>query len=227
MEPPVAYAQDRPTGAATSAACGKRAALQPISARVEAATRTVVFKHDLAPRVSRLFDAYLDADAVFRCEFRRVLASISLRFSAESATGPFHKDDIAAAVAISQHAADIANAIDADNLIEEIDPSFLDDALLADAYATLAFVYLFVVGFYCADPLLGEIGDVAVRFVLLAECELGMVPSGKLDPSAVVPVSSMVRDTRIFEQPDSASGQLRAEILLSDPFCHYNRALNS
>jgi hypothetical protein len=227
MEPPVAYAQDRPTGPAASSACGERAALQPIAARVEAAIRTVVYKHDLAPRVSRLFDAYLDADAVFRCEFRRVLASASLRFSAESATGPFHEDDVAAAITIAQYAADIANAIDADKLIDEIDPSFLDDALLADAYATLAFVYRFVVGFYLGDPLLGEIGDVAVRFVLLAECELGLAPSAKPDPPAFVPASAMVGDTKIFGQPDSISRQLRAEILLSDPFCYYNRAMNS
>jgi hypothetical protein len=39
-------------------------------------------------------------------------------------------------------------------------------------YATLAFGYCNVVGFYVTDPTLGDPGEVAVRLVLLAEAEM-------------------------------------------------------
>jgi hypothetical protein len=61
------------------------------------------------------------------------------------------QEDIAAALSIAQDAADIAYAIDTGEMIDEAGSGSVDFGLPADAYATLALGYRYVVG--CAETM--------------------------------------------------------------------------
>ena len=125
----------------------------------------------LTPRVRRFLNAYLDADALRRADFRKATAFASRRFGFDSAATSTFQEDIAAALSIAQEAAAIADATDSDEMIDSYSADS-DLLLLADALAVLAFAYRYVVGLYATDPTLGgDLGEVAVRFVLLAERE--------------------------------------------------------
>jgi len=80
-----------------------------------------VLAHDqihLAPRVCRFFNAYLDADASRRSDFRQAVAYASRRFGFDSPATPSLQEDIAAALVIAQEAADIAYATDIGEMID-------------------------------------------------------------------------------------------------------------
>ena len=123
----------------------------------------------LAPKVRGFFEAYLAADPVRRAEFREAAAFASHKFGFDPPVTPSLEDDVAAAVAAAQKAADIAYANDFGRMIDGGGLGFVDSAFLADAYATLALGYRYVVGFYATDPMLSDLGEAAVRLVLLAE----------------------------------------------------------
>lgn len=125
----------------------------------------------LAPKVRGFFEAYLAADAVRRAEFRKAAAYASHQFGFDPPVTPSLQDDVAAAVAAARKAADIANANAFGQMIDGGGLGFIDSALLADACATLAMSYRYVVGFYATDPMLSDLGEAAVRLVLLAERE--------------------------------------------------------
>jgi hypothetical protein len=127
----------------------------------------------LAPRVCGFFNAYLDADMSRRADFRNAVAYASHRFRFDPPATPSLQEDVAAALAIAQDAADIAYATNTGELIDGAGSGSAgsDLLLLADAFATLALGYRYVVGLYATDPTLQDIGEIAVRFVLLSECE--------------------------------------------------------
>ena len=130
----------------------------------------------LAPRICRFFNAYRDSDALRRAEFRKAIACVSHRFGFVSPGTPSLQEDIAAALCIAQDAADIAFAIDAGATIDEVGFGSVDVDLLADAYVTLALAYRYVVGLYVTE--LRDLGEVAVRLVLLAEAEYDSPDAG-------------------------------------------------
>jgi hypothetical protein len=177
MEPPAAFAQDvsifRTTGQARNP---ERLRLLMMVARYEGADIAQIRAHDqiyLVPKLSRFFNAYLDADAVRRADFRKAVAYVSHRFGFDPPTTPSLEEDLAAAVAIAQQAADLAYADDFVEMTDGVESCWVDTALLADAYATLALGYRYVVGVYSTDPTLGNLGEVAARLMLLAEREYG------------------------------------------------------
>jgi hypothetical protein len=123
----------------------------------------------LAPRVCRFFNAYLDADTLRRAGFRKAVAYASHCFKFNP--DPSLQEDITVAFAIEQDAADLACAIDCDEMIDDLDLGLVDFSLVADSYATLALGYRSVLGYYCFDPVLSELGEVAVRLILMSESE--------------------------------------------------------
>jgi hypothetical protein len=174
MEPPAALALDgssfRTTGLARDC---ERPTLLAMLAHADNAGVVQVAAHDqvhLAPKVFRFFNSYLDADSLRRVEFRKAMAYAVHRFGFEPSATPSLQEDIAAAVAIAQEAADVACANDISEMTDGIDSGVVDAALMADAYATLAFAYRYVVGFYANFPM-SELGNVAVRMLLQAERE--------------------------------------------------------
>jgi hypothetical protein len=125
----------------------------------------------LVPKVRRFFEAYLAADDVNRADLRKAAAYASHQFRFDPPETPSIQDDLAAAIAIAQKAANIAYANDLGQMIEGSGLGFVDSALLANAYATLALGYRYIAGFDATDPLLSDLGEAAVRLVLLAERE--------------------------------------------------------
>ena len=126
----------------------------------------------LVAKVRRLFSAYLAANPFRRADFRRAVAYLSYQFEIDPPTTPTLEDDVAAAVAVAQKAADAACANDIGEFILDRESlSFVDSALLADASATLALGYRYVVGFYATDPTLSDLGEAAVGLALSAERE--------------------------------------------------------
>jgi hypothetical protein len=125
---------------------------------------------DLVPRVRRFLNAYLDADASRREDFRKATAYASCRLDFDSSTTPSLTDDIATALIAAQEAADIAFGTD-DESLDGTGATDSDLLILADAFATIAFAYRYVVGSYATDVTLDELGEVAVAFVLLVERE--------------------------------------------------------
>jgi hypothetical protein len=125
----------------------------------------------LAPRVCRLFNAYLEANQSRRADFRKAVAYASHWFGYDSPATPSLQEDIIAALAIAQEAADIAYSADIDEMINGAGLGSVDSGILVGAFATLALGYRYVVGFYTTDPTLGDLGKVAVDLVLLAERE--------------------------------------------------------
>jgi hypothetical protein len=174
MEPPAVLALEgsglRTAGLARDC---ERHTLPAMLAHADNAGVVEIEAHDqvhLAPKVCRFFNTYLDADSLRRVEFRKALAYAAHRFRFEPPAAPSLQEDIAAAVAIAQEAADIACASDIGKKIDGFDSSAVDVALMADAYATLAFAYRYIVGFYANLPM-GDLGKVAVRLLLQAERE--------------------------------------------------------
>jgi hypothetical protein len=119
-------------------------------------------------------------------------------------------------------------------MIDGGDLGFVDSALLADAYAALAMGYRYVVGFYATDPTLSDLGEAAVRLVLLAEREydsalsVNSVPADNSVPTsdAFWQNQQLSSTLSIFEPPatrqdeevagslDAISRRLKDEILL-------------
>jgi hypothetical protein len=133
----------------------------------------------LAPRVRRFFSAYLAADPSRRAHLRKAVAYASRRFEFDAPAAPSLKEDIAAALAIAHKAANIAYATDIDEMIDGADSGSInsDLLLLADAFATLALAYRFVVGLYVTDSALADLGEASVGLALLAEHEQDSVLS--------------------------------------------------
>jgi hypothetical protein len=157
----------------------------------------------LAPKVRRFFETYLAADAVRKADFRKAAAYASHRFGFDPPVTPSLQDEVAAAVAIARKAAEIACANDFSQMIDGAGLGFVDSALLANAYATLAMSYRYVVGSYATDPTLSDLGEAAVRFVLLAEREH--------DPAlsvSGVPADSVVPTSDGFGQNQELSSTL-------------------
>jgi hypothetical protein len=175
MEPPAALALD--VSAFRTASPGMdwgRSAMIMAESRPDDAGVIEIQVHEqlhLAPRVRRFFNAYLDADAVRRGDFRKAVAFASYRFGFDPPATPSLEEDIAAALAIAHDAIDIAYAIDIGEVVDEAGSGLADPSLVADAYTMLALGYLYIVGFCTTDPTMGDLGEVAVRFVLLAERE--------------------------------------------------------
>jgi hypothetical protein len=174
MEPPAALALDgsslRTAGLAWDC---ERQTLLAMLAHADNADVVQIEAHDrvhLAPKVCRFFNTYLDADSLQRGEFRKAVAYAVHRFGFEPPATPSLQEDIAAAVAIAQEAADVACANDVSEMTDGIDSGVVDAALMADAYATLAFAYRYVVGFY-ANLAMNDLGKAAVRLLLQAERE--------------------------------------------------------
>lgn len=174
MEPPAVLALDgsKLRTAGPERDC-ERQTLPAMLFRADNAGVVQIEAHDqvhLAPKVCRFFNRYLDADSLRRVEFRKAVAYAAHRFRFEPPATPSLQDDIAAAIAIAQEAAGIACASDIGKMNDGIDSGAVDVALMADAYATLAFAYRYVVGFYANLPM-GDLGKVAVRLLLQAERE--------------------------------------------------------
>jgi hypothetical protein len=143
------------------------------SDRTEVARAQVHDQIHLAPRVRRFFSAYLAAGPLRRAHLRKAVAYASHRFGFNAPAAASLKEDIAAALAIAQKAADIAYATDIDEMIDGADSGSIDSdlLLLADAFATLALAYRYVVGLYVTDSTLGDLGEASVGLALLAERE--------------------------------------------------------
>ena len=177
MEPPAAPVLDLSICSTLNLVEDCEMGSSPITGpRSDDAAVVQIVAHDqinLVPRVRRFLKAYLDADASRRADFRKATAYASRRFEYDTSTNPTLQEDIAAALAIAQEAADTAYGTDIDDSFDGTGEYSADSdlVLLADAFAALAFVYRYAVGFYAKDPTLDDLGEVAVRFVLLAECE--------------------------------------------------------
>jgi hypothetical protein len=177
MEPPAALASSFSIfGVAIPGMDCEPSAMMTVHNRLDDAGFAQIELHDqihMAPRVCRFFNAYLDADAFRRADFREAVAFASHRFGFDPPATPSLEEDIAAALAIAQEAADIAYATGIGEVIDAAGSGSADSdlLLLADSFAALALGYRYVVGVYATDPTLGDLGEVAVRFVLLAERE--------------------------------------------------------
>jgi hypothetical protein len=187
MEPPAALTLDgsrlRTAGLARD---GERQTLPAMLTPADYAGVVQIEAEDqvrLAPKVCRFFNTYLDADCLRKVEFRKAVAYASHRFRFEPPSTPSLQEDIAAAVVIAQEAADIACASDIGEMTDGIDSGVVDVALMADAYATLAFAYRYLVGFY-GNLWMGDLGKVAVRLMLQAEREHDPVLSVTKLPAA-------------------------------------------
>jgi hypothetical protein len=157
-------------------------ALSMTGIRSDGAGVPEIVAHDqicLVPRVRRFLNAYLDVDALRREDFRKAIAFASHRFEFDCRT---RREDIVAALYIAQASADIADATDINEQIDGTGAYSPDSdlLLLADAFAALAFAFRYVVGLYAADPMLRDLGEIAVRFVLLAESEWESALAGNI-----------------------------------------------
>jgi hypothetical protein len=157
----------------------------------------------IAPRVRRFLNAYLDADKSRRADFRKAVAYASQRVEFDSPAPSTLEGDIATARVIAQKAADIADATDIDETVDGLGSYSADSdlLLLADAFAALAFVYRYVVGFYVSDATLDDLGEVAVRFVLLAEGEFNWALAAT---TAAFPVTSLITNNGCRVEFESA-----------------------
>ena len=236
MEPPAVLAQETFRTATPTTNCEQQTLAMTVAGsdgmdliQLQALDRIL-----LAPKVRGFFEAYLAADAVVRTDFRRAAAYASHKFGFDPPVTPSLQDDVAAAVAAARKAADIAHANASGQRIDGGGLGFIDFALLADACATLAMSYRYVVGFYATDPMLSDLGEAAVRFVLLAEREYNSAFSVTRAPAdSSVPTSEALGQNQelsptlsIFEPPvagpdeevagslDAISRPLKDEMLL-------------
>jgi hypothetical protein len=176
-------------------------------------------EHDhirLAPRVRRFFEAYLAADVLRRADLRKSVAYASRQFGFDPTEIPSLQDDLGAAVAIAQQTADIACASDLDQMTDGSELGFVAYAPLADAYATLAMSYRYVVGFYATDSALCDLGEAAARLVLLAEREYDLEKNSK--PSStfwLFESRAARRNEDVASSLDAISRRLKEEILLT------------
>jgi hypothetical protein len=186
----------------------------------------------LAPKVRQFFEAYLAADAEGRADSRKAAAYASHKFGFDPPATPSLQDDVAAAVAAARKAADIAHANASGQRIDGGGLGFIDFALLADSCAALAMSYRYVAGFYATDPVLSDLGEAAVRFVLLAEREydstlsVNRIPADSFVPTSVGKNQELLSTLSIFEPStacpnegvagslDAISRRLKDEILL-------------
>jgi hypothetical protein len=184
----------------------------------------------LAAKVHRFFSAYLDADAFMRKEFRKALAYVSHQFKFDPPVTPSVREDRAAALEIAQRAAEISHARRIDETTDDVDSSFVDVSLLVDGYATLALGYRYILGLYPTDSTLSKLGELAVRLVLLAECEydpalwaardplieFSSSPDQELAPakSSFVPSAARQRSD-VTSSLDTVSRRLKDQILLT------------
>lgn len=116
----------------------------------------------LVPKVYRFFEAYLDADAVRRADFLKVVACVSHQFKFNPTVTPSVREDRAAALEIAQRAAEMSHANVVGEMADEVDPNFVDASLLADGYATLALGHRYIVGLYPTDSQMSKLGELAV-----------------------------------------------------------------
>jgi hypothetical protein len=180
MEPPAVFAQEDFQVASPARDCEQHSLM--MVGRSDWTDVAQIQAHDqihLAPRVRRFFSAYLAVDPSRRADLRKAVAYASRRFEFDAPAAPSLKEDIAAALAIGQKAANIACATDIDEMIDGADSGSIDAdlLLLADAFATIALAYRYVVGLYVADSTLGDLGEASVGLALLAEREQDSVLS--------------------------------------------------
>jgi hypothetical protein len=184
----------------------------------------------LVPKVHRFFNAYLDADAFRREEFRKALAYVSHQFKFDPPVTPSVREDRAAALEIALRAAEISHAKEVDETTDDVDSSFVDVSLLVDGCATLALGYRYILGLYPTDSTLSKLGELAVRLVLLAECEydpalwaargplieFSSSPDQELAPakSSFVPSAARQRSD-VTSSLDTVSRRLKDQILLT------------
>jgi len=118
-------------------------------------------------------NAYVEADAAWKADFRKGVAEAMQRFIGSPSTTPTIEEDLAAAAAISRRAAYMAMA---NSLYEEGDETKwgLNSSLVRDAYASIAVVYRYVIGLYATDLTLSRLAEAALEFVLSAEREFLM-----------------------------------------------------
>ena len=219
MDLPAVFAQDGSNFQFTSQAKERERQSLLIDARSVDVGVAHLQTHDrihLAPKVRRLFSAYLAADLMRRADFRKAVGYLSHRFRCDPPTIPSLRDDLAAAIAIAQKAADAASANDIDEMIVDREGlSFIDSMLLADACATLALSYRYVVGFYVTDPALSDLGDAAVGLALLAEREHDSVLSrsegrgarSERSGNAFASDCRLTSNLSIFESPTTGQKQ--------------------
>src|ERR1700682_1368915 len=142
MEPPAAPASDRLIFTPVTL-------VGDLDSRCNDAAVSQIVAHDqiyLTPRARRFLNAYLDADALRRADFRKATAHPSRRFGFDSAATSTFQEGVAAALVIAQEAAAIADATDSDETLDGTGSYSADSdlLLLADAFAALAFVYRYV-----------------------------------------------------------------------------------
>lgn len=180
MEPPAVFAHEDFQVACPTRDCEQHSLMMVgQSDRTEVAQAQVHDQIHLAPRVRRFFSAYLAAGPLRRAHLRKAVAYASHRFGFNAPAAPSLKEDIAAALAIAQKAADIAYATDIDEMIDGADSGSIDSdlLLLADAFTTLALAYRHVVGLYVTDSTLADLGEASVGLAVLAEREQDSVLS--------------------------------------------------
>jgi hypothetical protein len=192
MEPPIALSDCLFFLPVTSVADYELGTLRKGSRSDDAGVSQIVADDQiyLASRLRRFLNAYLDSDKSRRADFRKAISFASHQVEIDSPASPTLEEDIATALVIAQKAADIAEATDIDETEDGIGLYSADSdlLLLADAFAALAFVYRYVVGIYATDPALGDLGEVAVGFALLAECEDNMALAATPVAFPVIPL---------------------------------------
>jgi hypothetical protein len=232
MEPPAVLAQNGADFTAADIVWDRERTSVMSVAGFDGADLLQVHDHiRLAPRVRRFFEAYLAADALGRADFRKSAAYASHHFGFDPPETPSLQDDLRAAVAMAQQAADIACANDFD---QTNDGCVVNYALLADAYATLAMSYRYVAGVYATDPMLSDLGEAAVTLVLLAEREYdaalsaSSVPADSSAPTrdafwrnqersstlSIFEPTKACRNEEVASSLDAISRRLKEEILL-------------
>jgi hypothetical protein len=182
MEPPAVLAQNGTNFHAAEIArdCERQTLVMSVVGSDGADLRREYDHIRLAPRVRRFFETYLAADVLKRSDLRKSVAYTSRQFGFDPPEIPSLQDDLGAAVAMAQQAADIACANDLD---QTNDGCVVNYALLADAYATLAMSYRYVAGVYATDPMLSDLGEAAVTLVLMAEREYDVAVSASSVPA--------------------------------------------
>jgi hypothetical protein len=158
---------------------------------------------------------------VRRADFRKAAAYASHQFGFDPPATPSHQDDRAAAVAITHKAADIACANDFGQMIDGGGLGFVDSALLADAYATLAMSYRYAVGFHATDSTLSDLGEAASEYNYAFS--VNTVPAAGSVPTCDAFGEALSSTLSIFERPgqdeeivytlDTLSRRLKDEIL--------------
>jgi len=154
----------------------------------------------LAPKVRRFLNAYVEAEAARKADFRKGVAQAMQQFICSPSTTPTLKQDLAAAAAISRRAAYMAMA---NSVCEEGDETkwSFNFSLMRDAYATIAVVYRYVIGLYATDLTLSRLAETALEFMLSAEREFLIadqyVSANPMMPSVALPSTCQYESARL------------------------------